>query len=158
MTEARSRTAVLLPSAAVLFLLTGAIVGATYDDEEYRGAVLSLVLHARAILDGVYPYWTSALGFGLPHPLHPGLIFHPLMPLFGIAEPDTAARLLYAAHAALGAAGSWWLVREAGAGRWAAALASATWTLSAPSLNYVLTDFWPVEFAVWSLAPFLFLF
>ena len=158
MTQARSRAALVLPSAAVLFLLSGAIIGATYDDEEYRSAILSLVLHARAVLDGVYPFWTSALGFGLPHPLHPSLIFHPLMPLFGIAAPDTAARILYAAHAALGAAGSWWLVREVGGGRWAAALASTTWVLSAPSLNYVLTDFWPAEFVVWSLAPFLFLF
>jgi hypothetical protein len=157
MEQGRHRAALALPAAAVLFLVWGPIVGATYDDEEYRSAILTLVVHARALLDGVYPYWTSSLGFGLPHPLHPALLIHPLLPLFGVLAPDNAARVLYAAHAALGAAGCWWLVRYLGGGPWAAALASATWTLSAPSANYVLTDFWPVEFVVWSLAPYLLL-
>ena len=155
MNQGGPRAALALPAAAILFLVSGAIIGATFDDEEYRSAILSLVLHARALLDGVYPYWTSALGFGMPHPLHPALLTHPLMPLFGVLPPDTAARVLYVAHAVVGAAGCWWLVRYLGCGAWAAALASATWALSAPSANYVLTDFWPVEFAIWSLAPYL---
>ena len=83
MEQSRHRAALALPAAAVLFLVWGPLVGATYDDEEYRSAILTIVVHARALLDGVYPYWTSALGFGLPHPLHPALLMHPLMPLFG---------------------------------------------------------------------------
>jgi hypothetical protein len=146
-----------LPLAAILFLIGGPILGATPDDEEYRSAIISVVLHARALLDGVYPYWTSSLAFGLPHPLHPALLLHPLMPIFGVLAPDTAARILYVAHAALGVAGCWWLVRHLGGGPWAAGLAGCTWALSTPSQNYVLTDFWPVEFVVWSLAPYLLL-
>jgi hypothetical protein len=148
----------VLPAGALLFLVTGILVGATYDDEEYRNAIISAVLHARALLDGVYPYWTSSLGFGLPHPLHPALLTHPLVLLFGLLAPDTAARILYVVHAALGGIGCWWLVRELGGGRWAAALGSTAWMLSSPSAGYVLTDFWPTVFVVWSLAPYLLLF
>ena len=157
MDKGRPHPALGLPIAAVLLLLVGPIVGATPDDEEYRNAIISLVLHARALLDGVYPYWTSSLGFGLPHPLHPALLTHPFVLLFGLLAPDTAARMLYAAHAVVGVVGCWWLVRALGPGPWAAGLASATWALSTPSENYALTDFWPSAFVVWSCAPYLWL-
>ena len=55
MDKGRPHPALGLPIAAVLLLLVGPIVGATPDDEEYRNAIISLVLHARALLDGVYP-------------------------------------------------------------------------------------------------------
>jgi hypothetical protein len=148
---------VAIPAAAVLFLLSGPLLGSTPDEEEYRNAILTMVLHARALIDGTYPYWTSALGFGLPHPLHPAMLMHPLLPLFGLSAPDTAVRVLYATHAALGAFGCWMLTRRVGGTRWAASIASATWGLSGSSVNYVLEDFWPTEFVAWSLAPFLLL-
>ena len=55
--------ALLVASAA--FLLSGPLIGATHDEEEFRNTLLTSVLHARALADGVLPYWTSALGFGM---------------------------------------------------------------------------------------------
>ena len=126
----------------MVFLLFGPVGGSTMDDEEYRNVVVSLIIHARALLDGHYPFWTSDLGLGMPHPLHPTFFFHPLMPLFGVLSPGTAVRLFFIAHAVLGAAGCWALVRHVGAGRWTAALATSTWLLATPALNYSLTDLW----------------
>ena len=60
-----------LPVASLVFLLFGPVGGSTMDDEEYRNVVVSLIIHARALLDGHYPFWTSDLGLGMPHPLHP---------------------------------------------------------------------------------------
>lgn len=157
----RARLLRLLPLAvpvgATLFLLSGPLLGATTDDEEYRNAIASLLLHARAVLDGEYPFWTSALGFGLPHPLHPTFFFHPLMPLFGLAPVGVAVRALYALHGVLGAYGAWTLVRRVGGGTWTAAIGSATWVLATPALSYSQTDFWPSNFIGWSLAPYLLL-
>lgn len=144
-----------LAAGATLFLLSGPVLGATTDDEEYRNTILSLVLHAKAVLQGDYPFWTSALGFGLPHPLHPTFFFHPLMPIFGLASPGTAVRVLYACHGVLGAAGAWWTVRQAGGSAWAAAIGTATWALATPALNYSVSDFWVSNFLGWSLAPWL---
>src|SRR5688572_16110064 len=127
------------------------------DDEEYRNVVVSLVIHARALLDGHYPFWTSDLGLGMPHPLHPTFFFHPLMPLFGVISPGTAVRLFFIAHGVLGAAGCWALVRHMGAGRWTVALATSTWLLATPALNYALTDLWLAHFFGWSLYPWLLL-
>ncbi len=153
-----SRSApVALVAASLLFLLSAALRGTHPDEEEFRNAILTTMLHARALVDGVYPYWTSSLAFGLPHPLSPAPIFHPLVLLFALMPADVASFVLYVFHAVLGAGGCWWLVRTAGGGPWAAALGSATWALSAPSQNYLLTDFWPAEFVIWSLAPFLLL-
>lgn len=147
----------VVPVAAVLFLLAGPVLGGSVDEEEYRNAILTLVLHARALADGVYPFWTSDLGFGLPHPLHPAMLLHPVVPLFAALSPDTAVAILHIGHAVLGALGCWCLVRQLGAGPWIAGVASATWTLATPSQNYLLVDFWPAEFVVWSLAPWLLL-
>src|SRR5262245_10776055 len=56
----------LLPAVSVAFVLSGMMIGSTMDDEEYRNLIASVVLQARALLDGVFPFWTSDLGFGLP--------------------------------------------------------------------------------------------
>ena len=145
------------PVAAVLFLLSGPVMGAVPDYEEYRNTVLSMTLQGRAILDGSYVFWTSALGFGVPQPLHPAILLHPLLPVFGLLTPDTAVRLYYAVQAAVGAMGCWWLVRRLHVGPWIAGLAVSTWALSTPAQNYALTDLWPAEFTTWSLAPYLLL-
>ena len=146
---------ILLPVASLVFLLFGPVGGSTMDDEEYRNVVISLIIHARALLDGHYPFWTSDLGLGMPHPLHPAFFFHPLMPLFGVLPPGTGVRLFYIAHAVLGAAGCWALLRYLGAGRWVAGLAASTWLLANQSLNYALTDLWLSSFYSWSLYPWL---
>lgn len=145
----------MLPAASVAFLLAGAVCGSTTDDEEYRNLVVSLIIHARAILDGTYPFWTSDMGLGMPHPLHPAFIFHPLMPLFGLLPPGTALRAVYVLHAALGAWGCWRLIRHLGPGPWIAGLAASTWALATPALNYSLADLWLAHFFGWSLFPWL---
>jgi hypothetical protein len=144
-------------AASLVLLLSGLLIGGHPDEEEYRNAISSTVLHARALLDGIYPYWTSDLGFGVPHPMTPALIFHPMVLLFGLLSPATAVAAIYVVHALVGASGAWWLVYDVSGDRWAAALGAATWALAAPSQNYVLTDFWPSLFVVWSLAPFMLL-
>jgi hypothetical protein len=149
---------VALPGASLLFLLLGAVGGSAMDDEEYRNLVVSLVLHARAILDGQYPFWTSDLGLGMPHPLHPTLHFHPLMPLFGVMQPGAALRWVYVLHAVLGAWGMWRLVRHLGVDTWIAGLAASTWVLATPALNYALDDLWLSHFYGWSLLPWMVVF
>ena len=95
----------LLPALSVAFVLSGMLIGSTMDEEEYRNIIASVVLQARALFDGEFPFWTSALGFGLPHPMHPSFQFHPLLPLFGLVPPSAAVRILYAVHGAVGATG-----------------------------------------------------
>ena len=68
------------------------------------GAGRSQLVELKAV-DGEFPFWTSALGFGLPHPMHPSFQFHPLLPLFGLVPPSAAVRILCAVHGAVGATG-----------------------------------------------------
>jgi hypothetical protein len=145
----------LLPALSVAFVLSGMLIGSTMDDEEYRNIIASVVLQARALLDGEFPFWTSALGFGLPHPMHPSFQFHPLLPLFGLLPPPTAVRILYAVHGAVGATGCWLLVRHFGVRREVAALAATTWALSTSSLDYALSTLWLSSYFGWSIYPWL---
>jgi hypothetical protein len=57
----------------------------------------------------------------------------------------------------LGAVGCWALVRHVGGRRWTAALATSTWLLATPALNYSHTDLWLGHFLGWSLYPWLLL-
>jgi hypothetical protein len=145
----------LLPALSVAFVLSGMLIGSTMDDEEYRNLVASMVLQARALFDGEFLFWTSALGFGLPQPTHPSFQFHPLLPLFGWLAPSTAVRVLYAVHGAVGAAGCWILVRHLGGRREVAALAASTWALSTSSLDYALASLWLSSYFGWSIFPWL---
>ena len=145
----------LAPAIAILYLVSAPIVGAALDEENYRNTVLSSLLHAQALTEGRYAMWTSALAFGVPLPLHPALLLHPLAPLLGIVKPEEFVRIFYAFHAVLGAVGCWWLVRHLGVGAALAGVAAATWALSTPALQYAVTDFWLSYFLGWSLFPFL---
>jgi hypothetical protein len=145
----------LLPALSVAFVLSGMLIGSTMDEEEYRNIIASVLLQARALFDGEFPFWTSDLGFGLPHPMHPSFQFHPLLPLFGLVSPSTAVRILYAVHGAVGAAGCWLLVRHFGVRRGVAALAASTWALSTSSLDYALASLWLSSYFGWSIYPWL---
>jgi hypothetical protein len=145
----------LLPALSVAFVLSGMLIGSTMDEEEYRNIIASVVLQARALFAGEFLFWTSDLGFGLPHPMHPSFQFHPLLPLFGFVQPSVAVRVLYAVHGALGAAGCWILARHFGLRREVAALAASTWALSASSLDYALASLWPSSYFGWSIYPWL---
>jgi hypothetical protein len=149
---------ILVPASSLVFLLFGAVGGSTMDDEEYRNVVASMVLHARALLDGYFPFWTSDLGLGIPLPMHPTFFLHPLMPLFGVLTPGTAVRLFYVVHALIGAAGCWVLMRHLGVRPWVQAVATSTWLLANPALTYALTDLWLSHFYGWSLYPWLLLY
>ena len=145
----------LLAALSVAFVLSGMIIGSTMDEEEYRNIIASVVLQARALFDGEFPFWTSALGFGLPHPMHPSFQFHPLVLLFGLVPPPVAVRVLYAVHGAVGAAGCWLLLRHFGVRREVAALAASTWALSTSSVDYALASLWPSSYFGWSMYPWL---
>lgn len=146
---------VLTPAAAVLYLLSAPVLGAPPDEEDYRNTVLSSLLHARTVFDGGYVFWTSDLGFGLPLPLHPALLLHPLTPFLGVMTPETLMRTFYAFHGVLGAAGCWWLMRHLGTRAPLAGIAATTWALSSPALQYSVTDLWMSYFLGWSLFPLL---
>jgi hypothetical protein len=147
--------ALALLFAAAILLASGFLFGATPDDEEYRSGVLSTQLHARALVEGRYLTWTSSLGLGMPGPLGPSLIFHPLMPLLGFMPADAWIASLLALHLVLGAAGMWRLGLTLKLSPPACALCGATMLLATPTQNYVLTDFWPTLFVTWTTIPWL---
>jgi hypothetical protein len=147
--------ALALLFAAAILLASGFLFGATPDDEEYRSGVLSTQLHARALIEGRYLTWTSSLGFGMPGPLGPSLVFHPLMPLLGFLPADAWIAILLTVHLVLGGVGMWRLGLTLRLSPPACALCAATMLLATPTQNYVLTDFWPTLFVTWTTVPWL---
>ena len=147
--------AIALVLAAAALAASGFLYGATPDDEEYRFGLLSAHLHARAWLDGRYLLWTSQLGFGLPQPLGPSVLFHPLLPLLTVLSVERWTMLLLAVHTGVLAASAWTLGRVLGVSTWGRALLATTLLLSTPFQNYALTDFWPTTLLPWTVMPWL---
>ena len=128
------------------------------DTEGFSSSILSTVLHARAIAEYSYPFWTSDLGFGMPQPFAQSFLLHPVVWLFSLMDPADAMRLFYLGHLLLGATAIWGLCCHFGGTRRLSLLGVVTYVLSATTLNYVQTDFWPSIFLSWSLLPVLFYF
>ena len=152
-----TRLSVALASSGVLLVLSGFLIGSTPDEEEFRFAILSSWLHVRSLLHGDYVFWTSALGLGIPHPLTPNFLLHPLLPLLAIVGPVSWVRILLLAHTVLGATGMWQLTKSLAMTPPTRAICVFTFLLATPTQNYVLTNFWPSHYVVWTSMPWLLL-
>lgn len=152
-----ARVPVAIAVAAPLVLAVAFLIGSTPDEEEFRFAILSSFLHAQALRDGMFGTWTSLLGFGIPQPMSPNFDLHPLMPVLAFLAPDTWARLLVVAHGIVGATGMWQLVRMLRLTPLVRAVCVFTFLLATPTQNYVLRDFWPSHYVMWTTAPWLLL-
>ena len=142
-----------LALAIIAFLFLPLWYVTSVDEEEFRFAVISSVLHSRALLEGYYPFWTSYFGFGMPHPFLINFNYHPLLFIFAY-DADLAIKHLYALHLILGSVGMYYLCRLY-TGRYLSLLGVASYLLASPNINYLYTDFWPTPFVGWSLLPLI---
>src|SRR5262249_19091917 len=133
------------------------LIGTTPEEEEFRFGILTSWLHVRALAEGGYSFWTFSLGLGSPHPLVPNFLLHPLVPMLAVISPVTWVRLLLFVHTAFGVAGMWALGRTLGLRPMTNAACVCTFLFSAPSQQYLSTDFWPSHHIVWTSAPVLLL-
>jgi hypothetical protein len=147
--------AVALAAGAVALVSSSFLIGSTPDEEEFRFAILTSWLHVRALLRGDYALWSSALGLGIPLPMTPNFLLHPLLPLLAVLTPVTWVRVLLLAHTLLGAAGMWRVGAVLGLTPLTRAACVTTFLLATPTQNYVLNDFWPSHYMVWTAAPWL---
>ena len=144
----------VIAAAAPLMLIATFAAGSTPDDEELRWGILSSVLHVRGLLAGELLTWTSALGFGIPHPMVPNYNMHPLTPLLAIVPVIVWVRLLYIAHTLVGALGMWRLMAALRLAPVIRAVCVFTFLLATPTQNYAL-DFWPSHYVMWTSSPWL---
>ena len=68
------------------------------NTEELHTTVFSNTFFAKALLNGDYPVWTHTLGFGIPFPIDPNQIHHPLVLLFGLMDIGLALSVFYQFH------------------------------------------------------------
>lgn len=147
-----------LAAAAPAILAVAILAGSTPDEEEFRFAILASTMHVHTLAEGSWAWWTSSLGLGIPLPLVPNFHMHPLVPLLTAVSPVTWARLFYLAHTILGAIGMWQLGRAVSLTRLTNAACVFSFLLATPTQNYLLSDFWPTHYLVWTSAPWLLLF
>ena len=148
---------IALAAAAPALLAATFLLGSTPDEEEFRWGVLTSTLHIRALAEGRFATWTSALGFGIPQPLVPNFHMHPLLPLLAVVSPATWVRVLYVVQTVLGAFGMWHLGRMLQLSPFVRAVCVLTFLLATPTQNYALSDFWPSHYVMWTSAPWLLL-
>jgi hypothetical protein len=149
--------ATVLAAAVAALLSTIFLIGSTPDEEEFRFAVLSASLRVRALADGELGLWTPLLGLGVPQPFVPNFALHPLAPLLAWMSPVLWVRLLLVVQTVVGATGMWQLCAFLGMAPIVRATGVVTFLLASTVQNYVLSDFWPSHYIVWTLAPWLLL-
>jgi hypothetical protein len=123
------------------------------DDEDYLNVISPTVETARGLRAGVFPLWTSRLGFGIPLPLSNDLSFHPLMPLFGIMPGPWAIRIFYWAHLIAGTLCFFWLGQIMKMNMSTRFVCTLTYLCATPLINYVFTDFWTFGVVMYTLIP-----
>ena len=148
---------IVLALSAPAILVLAFTIGSTPDAEEFAWGILSSYLHTRALADGTFGTWLSALGFGMPQPMAPNFDLHPLVPWLLAVSPATWARLLLVAQTVVGAAGMWQLGAMLQLSGIVRAACVFTFLLATPTQNYTLSDFWPSHYVMWTSAPWLLL-
>jgi len=146
------RTAWLLVALTTLWLLP-LLTTLGADDEGYLNIVSTTVERARGLRQGIFPLWTSRLGFGTPLPFATDLSFHPLMPLFGSGSVPWAIRIFFWLHFVTGVLCFFHLGRKMGINLPACFVGSLTYLCASPGVNYVFTDFWMDSVLMYTLAP-----
>jgi hypothetical protein len=146
-----------LAAAPVVLISASLLIGSTPDEEELRFAILTTWLHVRAVMLGQYDFWTPMLGLGVPQPLTPNFFLHPLTLLLPALGPVTWSRTLVVAHTLIGATGMWHLTKTLALSPIVRGVCVVSFLLATPVQNYVLSDFWPSHYVVWTSAPWLLL-
>jgi hypothetical protein len=141
----------------VALISASLLIGSTPDEEEFRFAVLTTWLHVRTMMQGHYDFWTPLLGLGAPQPLTPNFLLHPLSPLLPVLGPIAWSRTVVVAHTLLGAGGMWHVTKRLALSPIVRAICVVSFLLATPVQNYVLTDFWPSHYVVWTSMPWLLL-
>lgn len=138
----------------MIFFLIPLWIVTSIDEEEFRYAIVSTVIHIKAILSGQYPIWTSYFGFGMPHPFLINFNYHPFLLLF-YYNTNIAIQCIYAVHLIIGTIGIYKLCRIF-AYRNVSIVAAITFIFSSPTINYLYTDFWITTFVGWTILPWLY--
>lgn len=155
MTLGRRATTLLLLGFGVLVLLPNWIA-LPPDDENLSKEIVGTVFQSKAIFSGHYPFWNPWVAFGVPEPLSQTLNFHPFLLFVEILPLSAAIGAFYQLQMWIGLLAVWAVARRSGIRPAVAALCVLTYALSSSTLVY-LTDFWPVNFVDWTLAPLLLL-
>lgn len=146
---------VAIACAAAGWVSYSFLIGSTPDEEEFRYAVLSAWLRVRGLRTGEFAFWTPLLGLGIPQPFVPNFSLHPLALLLGLMSPVTWVRVLLLTHTIVGAVGMWRLGSLLSLAPLVRGVSVATFLLALPVQQYVLTDFWPSHYIVWTMAPWV---
>lgn len=148
-------------SAGVFVLSFVALIPFHFGDfmnmEEWHTDILSNVMFAKALLNGNYLTWTDLLGLGVPMPLEPSQIHHPLVILFGLTSPSIALSIFYQVHMTIAAYAFWALCRHYGVSAKISLICVATFLSCASTVGWSLIKLLPSIFFEWSMVPVIFL-
>ncbi len=138
----------------MIFVLIPLWIVTSIDEEEFRYAIVSTVIHVKSLLSGIYPVWTSHLGFGMPHPLLINFNYHPVSLIF-LFNTNIGIQCIYAVHLIVGVIGVYMLSRIF-VSRNISIVAAITFIFSSPIINYLYTDFWITTFVGWTILPWIY--
>ena len=125
--------------------------------EGWNTAIFSNVAFAEALFSGEYLVWTDKLGLGMPMPVNPNQIHHPLVLLFGLTSPSIAISVFYQVQMSIGAIAFWLLSQHYEVSKRISLVCVITYLTCSTSADWIFLKFLPSEMFFWSMTPVVFL-
>lgn len=123
--------------------------------EGWNTALFSNKIFAENLLKFEYTTWIHNIGFGVPFPLNPNQIFHPIIILFAFLNIDIVIFIFYFSHSFLGCLYLFYLARDLKIKKIIIYTCIITFLGCSTTADWVLLKFLPSEFFVWSMTPIL---
>lgn len=123
--------------------------------EGWNTALFSNKIFAENLLKFEYTTWIHNIGFGVPFPLNPNQIFHPIIILYAFLNIDIVIFIFYFSHSFLGCLYLFYLARDLKIKKIIIYTCIITFLGCSTTADWVLLKFLPSEFFVWSMTPIL---
>ncbi len=129
------------------------------DLESYNnGVIYSALIQAQHLLKGQFLQWYDGVGFGTPFPISAFLDFHPIYILSPLLPMQIVYSLFWLIHLSLGSFFIIKLCRLLNISKSLSLISGFLYVFSLPSINYSISDDWPVMFLTWTMFPIIVFF
>jgi len=123
--------------------------------EGWNTALFSNKIFAENLLKFKYTTWIHNIGFGVPFPLNPNQIFHPIILMYAFFDISLVVFIFYFFHSFLGCLYLYYLARDLKIEKIVIYTCIITFLGCSTTADWVLLKFLPSEFFVWSMTPIL---
>jgi len=142
----------------IIFFLTFLVLlpfhfGDIPNIEGWNTAIFSNSEFSKGLYRGEYIVWSDKVGFGIPMPINPNQIHHPIIFLYNLLSPSLTLSIFYQIHMTIGAIAIWFLCVNFKVSKNISLVCAFTYLTCSTSADWIFLKFLPSEMFFWSMLP-----